>query len=74
MDSEETVKKRMLGAIDEINHFNEYNYVLINENLQQTYDRINNIIHNPNQAIECDINSVASFVDCLKIEWDSDFK
>jgi guanylate kinase len=74
MDSEEIVRKRMLGAIDEINHFNEYDYVLINENLQQTYNRINNIIHNPNQAIKCDINSIASFVNSLKIEWDKDFK
>ena len=46
-----SVLPRGTQLIDEINHFNEYNHVLINENLQQTYDRINNIIHNPNQAM-----------------------
>ncbi|MDA7705462.1 guanylate kinase [Rickettsiales bacterium] len=69
MDSEDVVKKRMFGAIDEISHFNEYDYVLVNEDLQQTYDKINDIIHNPNQSIECDLNSISDFANSLKDEW-----
>jgi guanylate kinase len=73
MDTEDVVRKRMSGAIDEINHFNEYDYVLVNENLQQTYNKINNIIRNPNQSIKCDVNSVADFTQSLKDEWEKYF-
>lgn len=43
-DSEEIVKKRMKKAIDEINHFNEYDYILVNDDLSNTYNKIKSII------------------------------
>lgn len=43
-DDEKTVLKRMAKAQDEISHFNEYDYILINENLNDTYQKIRSII------------------------------
>ena len=64
----------MSGAIDEISHFNEYDHVLINENLQETYDKINDIIHNPSKEIEYDVDYFSKFVTSLKKEWENNFK
>jgi guanylate kinase len=73
MDTEDIVRKRMSGAIDEISHFNEYDHVIINEDLQETYDRINNIIRNTNKEIGSDLNIVSDFVTSLREEWKRDF-
>ncbi len=50
-DDDETVKKRMIKAQDEISHFNEYDHVLINDNLQETYQKIVAIIDNKRQSL-----------------------
>ena len=43
-DTSEEMKKRMNLAQDEISHFPEYDYVVINKNLNTCVDQINNII------------------------------
>lgn len=43
-DSDEVVKKRMSKAQAEISHWQEYDFVLINQDLDQTHERINNIL------------------------------
>lgn len=43
-DSEEVVKKRMDKAAAEISHWQEYDYVLINHDLDQTLEKINTIL------------------------------
>lgn len=43
-DHEEVVQGRMKKAIDEISHFAEYDYVLINDDLNSTYQKIRAII------------------------------
>ncbi len=43
-DPEEIVQKRMQKARDEISHFGEYDFVLINDDLNNTYQRIRAII------------------------------
>lgn len=43
-DNDDIVKKRMEGAISEIEHFSEYDYVLINDDINETYDNISIII------------------------------
>lgn len=35
-DSEETIKKRMLKAQSEMSHYNEYDYLIINDNFDQS--------------------------------------
>jgi len=43
-DSDEVVAKRMSKAKTEIDHWQEYDYVLINQDLDQTHDKINSIL------------------------------
>ncbi|HSF63465.1 MAG TPA: guanylate kinase, partial [Paracoccaceae bacterium] len=43
-DSEEVIKKRMLKSKDEISHWAEYDYVLINQDLLETEERLKRII------------------------------
>lgn len=43
-DKEEIVQNRMKKARDEISHFNEYDFVLINDDLNATYNKIRSII------------------------------
>ncbi len=43
-DSEEVVQKRMEKAKDEISHFDEYDFVLVNDDLANTYNKIRSII------------------------------
>lgn len=43
-DSDGVVQKRMGKARDEISHWREYDYVLINQDIDQTHERINAIL------------------------------
>ena len=43
-DSEEVVAKRMSKARTEISHWQEYDYVLVNQDLDQTHRKINSIL------------------------------
>jgi len=43
-DSEEVVLKRMAKATAEISHWQEYDYVLINQDLDQTLEKIDSIL------------------------------
>lgn len=43
-DSEEVVQDRMKKAQDEISHFDEYDFILINDDLNNTYQKIRSII------------------------------
>ena len=44
-DSEEVVQKRMAKAVEEISHWEEYDYVVINENLESAMAHIQRILH-----------------------------
>ncbi|WP_417460803.1 guanylate kinase [Kordiimonas sp.] len=43
-DTEETIRKRMAKAEAEISHWAEYDYVLINDDLDATFESLKNII------------------------------
>lgn len=43
-DPEEVVQDRMQKARDEISHFDEYDYILVNDDLNNTYQKIRSII------------------------------
>ncbi len=43
-DSEEIVQDRMKKARDEISHYNEYDFVLVNDDLNNTYQKIRSLI------------------------------
>ncbi|MES1158944.1 MAG: guanylate kinase [Terricaulis silvestris] len=43
-DSDETIKRRMARSLDEISHWEEYDYVLVNTLLEQTLTQIKQIL------------------------------
>ena len=43
-DSEEVINKRMARSLDEISHWEEYDYVLVNALLEQTLAQIKQIL------------------------------
>lgn len=43
-DSEETIKKRMAKAKDEISHFNEYDFIVVNDDIDKAFEEIKSII------------------------------
>ncbi len=43
-DSKDIITKRMHGALSEISHWNEYNYVVINDDLDLATQKVHNII------------------------------
>ena len=61
-DSEEVVLKRMQKAKDEMSHFNEYDHVLINKNLEETYQKIIDLIYSPKNLNPTSKEEMASFV------------
>lgn len=64
-DSEEVVLKRMQKAKDEMSHWEEYNYVLINENLEETYQKIIDLIYSSKRSDLPNKGEIASFVNQL---------
>ena len=60
-DPEEVVQKRMKKSLDEISHFDEYDYILVNDNLNDSYQKLQAIIDA--KRLSCfDRNSLKSFI------------
>jgi guanylate kinase len=63
-DSDEVVKKRMEKALNEISHWGEYDYVLINQDLDETLEKIDIILkaermkHTRQQGLEAFIKTL----------------
>ena len=43
-DSQETVAKRMSKATDEMSHYPEYDYIIVNDNLEESVSRVESIL------------------------------
>ncbi|MBO4956248.1 MAG: guanylate kinase [Rickettsiales bacterium] len=43
-DSDEVIEKRMLKAKDEISHFNEYDFIVVNDDVDVAFEQIKSII------------------------------
>jgi len=43
-DSLDVIKKRLNSAYDEITHWNEYDYIIINDDLERSYNQLRSII------------------------------
>ena len=44
-DSIDIIEKRMSKAIDEMKHWSEYDYVIINEDIDDSVNKVRTIIH-----------------------------
>lgn len=64
-DSDEVVRKRMEKAISEISHWTEYDYVIVNQNLEQALVKITSILH-AERLKRTRQEGLAQFIDTLK--------
>ena len=66
-NQEKLIKKRMKKFNEEISHWNEYNYVVINDDLNTCYNKILTIINSEKNGIKKkqDLNEIKSKVDEL---------
>jgi len=63
-DSEQIVAKRMEKSLDEISHFQEYDFVIINDDLANSYQKIKSIIE-AKRIERYNKNNLIKFVDSL---------
>ena len=56
-DSEQEVEKRLKSFEEDIKHWNDYDYIVINENLENCFRQIVNIIKNHKQTNYLDSNN-----------------
>ena len=63
-DSEEVVLKRMQMAKSEVSHYNEYDFILINQDLEITYQKISKIIDS-NRIKRADQSKAKEFINQL---------
>lgn len=63
-DSDEVIEKRMLKAKDEISHFNEYDFIVVNDDVDVAFEQIKSIIINK-RLQNVDQLALESFVDRL---------
>ena len=67
-DSSETVKDRMTKSIGEIMHWKEYDYVIVNNNFEQTLHDVKSII--TSEKLRRDRNSqLEKFIETLRYEY-----
>jgi guanylate kinase len=64
-DSDDVVASRMEKAVDEIRHWKKYDYVLINEDIDQCFGEIKSILHAARQGENRDLPSLDDFVRTL---------
>lgn len=63
-DSEEVVLKRMQMAKSEVSHYDEYDFILINQDLETTYQKISRIIDS-NRIKRADQTKAKEFINQL---------
>lgn len=63
-DSNEVIEKRMLKAKDEISHFNEYDFIVVNDDVDVAFEQIKSIIISK-RLQNVDQLALESFVDRL---------
>ena len=68
-DSSETVRERMRQSIDEISHWKEYDYVIINKDFERTLNEIESIIKSE-KLRRVRNNELENFVETLTNEFE----
>jgi guanylate kinase len=55
LDSDQIIEKRIEGARTEIEKFIEYDFVIFNENIEKTFEIVNQIIHSDQEKLNSEI-------------------
>ena len=72
-DSEETVRKRMSIAAAEMSHWNEYDYVIINENFEDSVKNVESIIFAERIKRNRQVG-LAGFVNAMRLSEEENYK
>tara|TARA_Y100000590_G_scaffold177470_1_gene202653 strand:+ start:489 stop:1121 length:633 start_codon:yes stop_codon:yes gene_type:complete len=66
-NQENIIEKRMIKFNEELSHWNEYNYIIVNDNLDICYQNILSLINSEKKGIKKkqDLNSISKKVDSL---------
>ena len=65
-DSIDTIKNRLNAACDEIKHWNEYDYVIINDDLDEAYSELKSVITSEKMKMsKANTTSISKHVDQL---------
>ena len=67
-DNEEVIKYRMSNVTNEISHWAEYEYVVINEKLEDTINAIHAIIRSERLKRRRQVDNIADFVQKLRMD------
>ena len=61
-DNIQTIERRMSAALEEISHYQEFDFIVINEDFEQTLTKLNEIIVSPNTNLYRQSNFYDNFV------------
>ena len=64
-DSAQIIKRRMRDAINQISHFKEYDYVIINDDFDKAYSQLQGVVYGQSDLQELKPEAVGEFVDQL---------
>ena len=64
-DSEAIINRRMQDALNQISHFREYDYTIINDNFDQAYAELESIVYNNPISADLSKQALEKFVDQL---------
>lgn len=64
-DSSETIAKRMNEAVSEMSHFDEYDYLLINDDFETTLDRFRSVVLAARQSLDNQRQANTTLLDAL---------
>ena len=64
-DSREVIEKRMDLVLEKISHWNEFDYVVVNEELEDTVEKIRRIISGERMKRVRQLNGLKTVVDAL---------
>ena len=72
-DSDDIVKTRMIKSKEEISHWSEYDYILVNEDLDTVHNDIKSIIHTE-RLRRVNRQVLVEFVNSLNSEFEGRYK
>ena len=61
-DSEQIIERRMLDALNQISHYEEYDHVIINDDFDKAYSELQTIVYNPDYQSELNAEALDNFV------------
>jgi guanylate kinase len=70
-DSKEIIRRRMRDAVEEMSHYNEFDYLIVNDSFKQALSEIKCIIFSHRLEKNRQLNTLASLLDKLIISGES---